>query len=286
MRLWLSLLLIALAASTSARAVEQIQIPDEGISLRAALYRPQGDGPFPAIVGLHGCSGLAGRGNPVGPQYQDWAERLVSLGYAVLLPDSFGSRGLGNQCRSSREGRVRPRVERVRDANAARLWLQAQTWVRGDKISLIGWSHGAAAVLWTVRPQALRREGGADFRSAIAFYPSCRRAMLSAWSARLPTLILGGSADDWMPAKLCQTMADEARGRSARVEVVIFPGAHHRFDHPSLPLRERTDLALSASGSGRAHEGSEPRARAEAIRKVTEWLAKYDAGDQVPNRFP
>src|ERR1700688_3220009 len=78
-------------------------------------------------------------------------------------------------------------------ANAARRWLQTQSYVKADHISLLGWSHGGVAALWTVRPTAVPHDSGADFRSAVAFYPSCRRLRETAWSARVATLILIGS---------------------------------------------------------------------------------------------
>jgi dienelactone hydrolase len=151
-----------------AGAFEHVQIPYAGGTLKAALFRPEGDGPFPAVVGLHGCSGLGGRAAAVGPIYRDWGERLAAAGFVVLFPDSFGSRGAGPQC-SVRERAIRPRVERVVDANAARHWLQGQPWVRQDRVFLVGWSHGGSTTLWTVRPQAAGRDAGADFRSAVAF---------------------------------------------------------------------------------------------------------------------
>ena len=53
--------------------VERLYLPDEG------------DGPFPAVVLLHGCSGVA-------PRSRMWAEKLNSWGYATLIVDSFGPR--------------------------------------------------------------------------------------------------------------------------------------------------------------------------------------------------
>ena len=84
--------------------------------------------------------------------------------------------------------------------------------------------------LWTVRPTAAPHDDGTDFRSAVALYPSCSRLRETAWSARVPTLILIGSADDWTPAAACQQMVAGARDRSARVQIVVYPGAHHEFD--------------------------------------------------------
>ncbi len=267
------LILAVLASTGAAAAPEPVEIPAGAIKLKAYLYRPAGDGPFPAVVALHGCGGLSGRSGPVSVRYRDWGERLAEQGFAVLFPDSFGSRGLPSQC-TVRERTVRAARERVADAIAARQWLQAESFVAPDRVSLLGWQNGAVAVLWTVRRRAGVDGGGPDFRSAVALYPGCRRLGDAEWSARVPTLLLVGAADDWTPAAPCEQMVAGARGRSAQAAIVVYPGAHAEFDHPNMPMRVLHGLAFSADGSGRAHSGTNPAARADAIKRVPEWLGR------------
>ena len=256
-----------------ASAAEPIEIPAGEAKLRAMLFRPPGEGPFPAVVALHTCDGLANRNAPIEPRYQEWGERLSAAGFAVLFPDSFGSRGLGSQCRL-RERPVRASRLRTADANAARHWLQAQPWVIADRVSLLGWSHGATTTLWTVRRRTGARDKTPDFRSAVALYPNCQRSGASAWSARIPTLILIGEADDWTPASFCQQMISEARGRSAGVSIMVYPGAYHEFDRADVPLHERIGIANTPNAAGRVHVGTDPAARADAFRRVPEWFAR------------
>ncbi|MGA8157262.1 MAG: dienelactone hydrolase family protein, partial [Rhodoplanes sp.] len=132
----------------AASAPEQIRIARPDVALNAMLYRPDGDGPFPAVVALHGCAGLGKNG--IAERYRDWAERLANIGFVVLFPDSFGSRGLGSQCRVSKR-EVRASRERVADANAARRWLQDQPFVKPDRVFALGWSNGATTVLYAIR---------------------------------------------------------------------------------------------------------------------------------------
>lgn len=269
----LTLAVIAVAAPLSAVAApapEQVEI--EGTKLKGFLYRPEGSGPFPAIVALHNCDGLAGRRTPFARRYRDWGERLAAAGYVVLFPDSFGARGLGPQCNAGRS--LRSGRERVVDAEAARHWLQAQDYVAADRVSLIGWANGAVAALWTVRPRAAKKDDKPDFRSVVAFYPGCRRLRDTAWSARMPTLILIGAKDDWTPANACEQMVAGARGRTARAAITVYPGAYHDFDHPNLPLQQRNGVLLSSGGSGRVHVGGDPAARADALKRVAEWLTR------------
>lgn len=248
----------------------------DGGRLKAVLFRPEGAGPFPAVIGLHNCTGLANASGRLGARYRDWGEHLARQGFAVLFPDSNGSRGLGSQCA------VNPRTlradrERVADAVAARIWLQQQSWVVADRVSLLGWSSGAISALWAVRtPIQVQADGqaGADFRSAVALYPGCRRLNNAAWSARVPTLILIGRADDQTSAVICQRMVAGARGRSARVAIHVYAGAYHDFDHPNRPLQVRLGSVFSVDGTGRTHTGTHPAARADALKRVPEWLQR------------
>lgn len=254
-------------------AAEKIEFGVGEYRLHAELYRPAGNGPFPTIVAMHGCNGLRDAAGRTRPLYADWGERLAAQGMAVLFPDSYGSRGLGSQCRV-RNRTVQPYRERVADAQAARHWLQMQDWVQKDRVGLLGWSNGAIATLWTVRPRTVVKDGQPDFRSAVAFYPGCRRLVERGWSARIPTLILVGAADNWTPARDCEQMVAGARGRSARASIVKYRDAYHSFDRANLPVMELRGLAFTPDGSGRAHIGGNPEARADALKRVPQWLKR------------
>jgi dienelactone hydrolase len=267
-------LLAVLLAGRDAVAAgpESIEFRDGEQALKGILYRPDGNGPFPAVVAMHNCGGLVNTTGAIATRYRDWAQQLVKAGFVVLFPDSYGSRGFGNQC-ANRNQPVRVEHERVADAAAARRWLQQQPEVKPDRISLLGWSNGATSVLWAVRPHP-GQDDRPDFRSAVAFYPGCRRLNTTAWSARVPTLILVGALDDWTSAQECERMVAGARGRSARASIIVYPGAFHDFDHPSRPMQVRGGYAFSADGSGRIHSGTNATARADALKRVTQWLAR------------
>ena len=61
------------------------------------LTKPDGAGPFPAIVHLHGCSGLPAAFK-AGTDKGLWSERLAGWGYVVLAVDSFTTRGIAQAC--------------------------------------------------------------------------------------------------------------------------------------------------------------------------------------------
>jgi dienelactone hydrolase len=268
----LALFGLAFAADAAPAAVPQaVEIPSTGGMLHAQLFKPDGEGPFPVVIALHGCGGLAGRSEPVLPQYREWAEQLLRDGKAVLFPDSYGSRELGPQCHI-RERRVYARRERVADILAARQWLTEQPWAAHKRISLMGWANGASALLWAVRPQLSSRHVEPDFRSAIAFYPDCRLSSGLGWSARVPTLVLIGAKDDISSPSACHQMVEGAHGRSALARIVVYPSAYHGFDRANQPFRavSPTDAVEPEKG----HIGTDAEARADSQKRVAEWLAR------------
>jgi dienelactone hydrolase len=272
--LFLTLFAVSFAAAAAPLpAPHQVDIPSAKLTLHAQLYKPDGDGPFPTVIALHGCGGLGGHSEPVLPRYRDWAEQLLKAGHAVLLPDSYGSRELGPQCRV-KERQVLARRERVADISAARQWLSQQPWVANDRVSLMGWAGGGSALLWAVRPQLSSRNTLPDFRSAIAFYPDCRVSSGLGWSTRVPTLLLIGAKDDISSPSACRTMIDGARGRSALTRIEIYPGASHDFDRANLPLHAIGSGSADAALPERGHIGTDAEARSDSQARVAEWLAR------------
>jgi len=244
------------------------------VTLNAWLYRPTGAGPFPAVVMMHGCSGMHDREGNLTRGYRYRAELLREQGYLVLLPDSFGPRGYRSIC-SLRPRPVLPGRDRSRDAYAAARWLTQQPEVDPASIALAGWSNGGATVLAAMQraPADLPR-----FRAAIAFYPSCSAAARRdpPYAPYAPLLILIGEADDWTPAAPCVDLAKRADTSTAELTVVTFPEAHHAFDSVGAPLRRREDVGNSNSPSGRgATVGEHPASREQAHARMREFLTQH-----------
>jgi dienelactone hydrolase len=271
----IALALLAAALPTKAAplsAPQTVEIPSGTAVLRAQLFKPEGNGPFPVVIALHGCGGLSGHSEPVQVRYRDWAEELLKDGKAVLFPDSYGSRELGPQCHV-KERRITARRERVADILAARQWLMQQAWAAQDRITLLGWANGASAVLWAVRPQLLLHHAEPDFRSAVAFYPDCRLSLGLGWSARVPTLVLIGAKDDVSSPSACRQMVEGAHGRSALTRIVVYPTAYHDFDRANLPV-QAIGPNPDAADPEKGHVGTDAEARADSQKRVAEWLAR------------
>jgi len=272
------------AAESSASVSAKVQFPslDRGVSLDGYLVRPADTARHPALVLLHGCGGLLRHGQPEA-RVTAWTALLVARGYAVLMVDSFTPRDVRVMC-GPRNFDVAVLRARPADAYGALLWLQAQPFVRPDRVGAMGWSEGGGAVLLSIGSVSLGRpkdlpEG--DFRVAVAFYPGwCASTKLppllrsgTPWTTSIPFLVLVGAADVWTPAEPCRAMLRDAQSRGAPVEIHIYPGAYHDFDWPDQPIRK---LPQFTSSSGVVPiTGTDPAARADALARVPAFLAKY-----------
>jgi dienelactone hydrolase len=233
-----------------------------GIVLKADLALPAGTPVAPAIVALHGCGG------PYPARDDAWVRTLVAAGHIVLRPDSFGSRGLGSQCRVQHRIATSGGLRR-QDAIAAMRWLAAQPGTPSGGISLLGWSDGGSTVVATGRVAPDLPPG--LLRSVVAFYPGCRAASASVrWQPAAPFLILHGAADDWTPVAPCLALAAKHPGM---VMIHTYPGAYHDFDSPVV-LHMMRNIPASQNPDHVVHLGNNPAARADAFQRVVVFLEK------------
>ncbi len=286
MRLWFSAALSIALGGVPAQAQDKVSFPSTDSDLKGGtpttitgyLFKPEGPGPFPAVIGMHGCDGLVEDGK-LKPLYGTWGEVLSKEGYLVLLPDSFGSRGHGNLCavQPASARPVQPDREAPRDNYGALAYLRTRPDVKPNSIAILGQSLGAASMFYTIadgaRPKELAVEQ--DFRAAIAFYPPCQQflAREPKWRPRQRLLFFMGEADNFTPAAPCKELITAATATGGPpIEVHWYPGVYHAFDHPNLPERVLTNIKLPPDGHSPT-VGSNPEARADAILKVKAFLS-------------
>jgi len=245
---------------TAGMQVERVSVPGpDGVKLDAALVLPDGISKGPPIVALHGCGG------PFPSRDGQWAVVLAKAGHIVLLPDSFGSRGLGSQC-ARKEREVTPSGLRRQDAIDAAQWLEARPGTPAGGVALIGWSNGGSTVLSTARVAGDLPHG--LFQRFAAFYPGCPTPDEDPnWKPSAPMIILMGDADDWTPAPPCH---DLAARYPDEITLVAYPGAYHDFDAPDRPVKVRSGAASTETGL--AHVGTNDPARLDALARLPKWL--------------
>lgn len=224
--------LLALSAcKTTAESVTYPTAAMPGLSspttISAAIYKPEKEGRYPAVMILHGCGGVSSH-------HHSWAQKLASWGYVAAVVDSFGSRGYGNLC-STPNPVIYPK-DRISDIIGAAEYLNAQPYVREKHLAMIGFSHGGWTIMKAIQEGIYLKEYGV--RGAVAYYPYCHPKDDAA--VDVPLLILMGEKDAWTPADRCRQLRDDrVLKRPELVEMVFYPDTYHSFDEAG-PMREIT----------------------------------------------
>jgi dienelactone hydrolase len=203
---------------------------ESGTPLRGLLVHPEGSGPFPALVLLHGCDGIQ-------PFEGRWAEDLVAWGYAALLVDSHGPRGIGDDCASQDP----TAGSRVFDAFGALARLRGLPFIHRTRIGVMGWDTGGVTVMRVMDETGVQQHFEADFAAGAAFYP----VAFSMGEPAAPLLLLLGGKDDCAPAARIQRAMREVQHGPFPLRVEVLPDAGHRFDDPRFAEPVRLEQAPS-----------------------------------------
>ncbi|HEX2826909.1 MAG TPA: dienelactone hydrolase family protein [Burkholderiales bacterium] len=273
-----SLILVLALTGLPCLAAERVEIPTAGLSsspepLVGHLFLPE-TRPHAAIVMMHGCGGAYTRSGALNSRHAMWGEYLQSLGYAVLMLDSFTSRGLREICTVKNAERTIKEADRVGDAYAAHAYLRERLGIDSKHIGLLGWSHGGGTVLNSI---SRKPANAAPFAAAVAFYPGCRTRAKRAdtFHPYAPLIVLIGEADDWTPAAPCKTLIDTVSARGEPASIVVYPGAYHDFDNPTIKARVRTEVPNGARPGEGVTIAPDPKAREDAKVRVKAFFEKH-----------
>jgi len=229
-----------------------------GDHIQGYLAKPEGVGPFPAVIGLHGCGGMPATTK------RKLVDELIGWGYVVLLVDSYAMRGIEQTC----TGSGFPDIADMRrsDAYGALAFLARQTFVDPQRVAAVGFSQGGWVNLLVAEAVSLElfvRSSNLRFRAVVAFYPLCRPVV---GPLVIPTLILIGALDDWTPAADCSRKIDAWRTDGVPIEQVVYPGVYHSFYYP--------ELQPGRTMFGHWLEYNE-EAAADASRRMQEFLRRH-----------
>lgn len=208
--------------------------------LQMAIYKPAGEGPFPAVVILPSCGGLR-------PEILDWAKKTVAHGYVAFVVDPVTSRGQPVCVPASPSNHYRG----TKDAFQALAHLRRFPFVDQERIGLLGFSWGAmVALLASSQTFADLFSPSQRYVAAVGFYPLCHVDPMQGRPAvdfvrpdhDRPALILLAGQDVEAPAADCLSLLKAQAEKGQQVEWHIYPGATHCWDCSSLDNYSKTDF--------------------------------------------
>lgn len=199
-------------------------------SVSNKVFKPQGDGPFPAVVLIHTAGGLANEHIKV------HAQNFLAKGYVVLIQDSLGPRRISVVKSSTPE--VHPPIG-VKDAYQAWSFLSKQSYVDKERIYQMGTSWGgfvASSLGSNGIAEASQAKG--RFRASVGLYSTCQLGPFDPYryvfpDTDRPVLLLLAGADQELLHKGqgdCFKELDDMKSKGLPIQFHVYEGIGHAWD--------------------------------------------------------
>ena len=264
-----------------------VHIPSfDGRKVPAFLYRPEGAGPFPAVIDVHGGPTAQSR-----REFNGFRQYLVSKGYLVLVPNVRGSTGYGKTYTAldNRDLGGGP----LKDVVACKGWLIANARADAGKVVLMGGSYGgymalAAAAFaptefaalvdyfgvsdlkslvesfppyWSSAAESIYRKFGDPKNPADARYQHDRSPIHFVDQIVRPLLVVQGDRDARVKKDQSDRIVAALQKRKVPVEYLVLTDEGHGFsrNESQLAAYRRTDLFLDKVLFGDAPAEAPPR---------------------------
>jgi len=207
----------------------------DGVEIAAHLCRPNGRGPFPAVIVIHEVFGLV-------DHIRDIACRFARAGYVGIAPDLFSREGgpgeMPDVAAIMKVIENLPDRRVLADLDAAVDYLKSLDFVRGDRIGVIGFCMGGAYSL-------LFAGHSKELAAAVVFYgrifypkitenkPTSPIELVP--SVRSPILGIFGEADRGIPVSDVRKLEERLKAEGKTFEIKIYPDAPHAFFNDTRP---------------------------------------------------
>ncbi|MBV9182765.1 MAG: dienelactone hydrolase family protein [Acidobacteria bacterium] len=225
---------IVLLAQLSALAStpEEVSYQSGPDTVKAVLYRPSGEGPFPALIVIHEWWGL-----------NDWvkeqATKLSDQGYVALAVDLYRGHVASDPGEAHELMRGMPEDRAKRDLDAAFHYLASQAYVKKNKIGAIGWCMGGGYSLDVALEEP-------QLAADVIHYGHLATDEAALKKINAPILgIFGGQDRGIQPADVRKFEAQMKQlGKS--IAITIYPNAGHAFENPNNKDGYRAEDARDA----------------------------------------
>ena len=226
----------------------------DGLPVPVFLFEPEGDGPFPVVVTVHG--GPESQWRPwFAPSFAPLTQYLVSRGYAVAAPNVRGSTGYGKAYAHLDD--VEKRLDSVEDLRALHTWLSARPKIDGSRAAVYGGSYGGYMVLAALAFQpeiwaaGMERVGIASLVTFLENTSPYRRAvrereygslerdrefleraspLTHVDAIRAPLFVQHGRNDPRVPVAESEQIAEVLRTNGVDCELLIFEDEGHTVE--------------------------------------------------------
>jgi dienelactone hydrolase len=248
------------------------------------MFKPQGSGPFPALVMLPTCGGHESR-----HVFDVWAKAALQRGYAVLVVDPLTPRGVTTPGENCHPPTKVPEWRLRKDAFDAAAHLRKQPFVDPDRVGLLGLSQGAIAALGVSASLRETPQGQPVFRAIVSNYPVCfipnlrisGRAPVDVnfvpeEKIMVPLLVQMGDLDTEGPPQDCISRLQVQKDKGAPVELMVYKNATHGWDIG-------INFTKTATNGQRVVYRYNPKVTADSVERALDFLDRHlRASNQKP----
>ncbi len=208
-------------------------------TMRGLLYFPQGPREkLPLMIISIGSRGFESGREAL------YKNALIDKGIAVLIADSFGSRGFAETV--SDQSRISAAAT-TSDILRAFVAIADDPRIDTSRVALMGYSRGGTVTMLANDERLQNAVMGPNLRFAahVALYASCTPQWANPHPTKAPILMIFGGQDVLAPPAKGTAYGEKVRAAGGRVEMITFPEAHHSFDanRPATPSPNGTNLA-------------------------------------------
>lgn len=224
---------LLLAASASFASEETISFRSETENVSAFLVKPDGPGPFPAVIVLHEWWGLDA-------WIKDQARALSKEGYAALAVDLYRGKVTASQEEAHQLMMGTPIDRQTRDLKAAFAWLAARKDVVKTKIASLGFCMGGRNSFTLAIEEP-------TLAAAVVYYGAPPTDPASIAKIRAPMLGNFGGDDEGPSPAQAKEFEAAAKKAGKTFDLKLYAGAPHAFANPNNPWKGyRKDAANDA----------------------------------------
>lgn len=207
--------ILGVLGAASAGAGETVRYPSGPDTVSAYLARPDGDGPFPAVILIHEWWGL-----------DDWvrenADEFARRGYVALAVDLYRGRVTQDPAEAHELSRGLPEERALQDLKAAIDYLRGRPDVQKDRIGVTGWCMGGGYALRLALTDARIRAVNINY-GRLVFDEDRLRGL----TAEL--LGIFAEQDRGIPPADVQKFEGLLQRLGKKAEIHVYPGVGHAF---------------------------------------------------------
>ena len=199
------------------------------VKLAGYLSKPDGNGPFPAVIMLHEWWGL-------NAQVKQQADALAKEGFAVFAPDLYDGKVATDPKTAEKYMNELDHANALTAMKASYQWLRSKAFTKGRKFGSVGWCMGGGL--------SLQLGLNAPIDAVVIYYGMVEKDPAVLKKLKGPVLGIFADRDGWITPALVNDFETALKTTPVKHEIHRYD-ADHAFANPSNP-KYQSEMATDA----------------------------------------